>query len=104
MLLTEADAGQVQESGLEVDVGVSGYVLWKKKKNGPRGTRALWLQQATAAEGRGHWPVASLGGGGGWEVHVKVGAECESEKEEESGAKPHHKQSLHCVTHSSIKS
>lgn len=31
VLLTEADAGQVQESGLEVDVGVSECVLWKKK-------------------------------------------------------------------------
>lgn len=34
---------------------------------------------------------------------VNVGAECESEKELEAGAKPHHKQCLHCMTHNFIK-
>lgn len=34
---------------------------------------------------------------------VNVGAECESEKEVEAGAKPHHKQCLHCMTHNFIK-
>lgn len=34
---------------------------------------------------------------------MNVGAECESKKEGEAGAKPHHKRHLHCVTHNFIK-
>lgn len=33
-------------------------------------------------------------------VSVNVGVEYENEKEEESGAKAHHKQCLHCMTQS----
>lgn len=32
-------------------------------------------------------------------VSARVGAVCESEKEGEAGAKPHHNERLHCVTH-----
>lgn len=37
-------------------------------------------------------------------VSMNVGADCETEKEGEAGAKPHHKQCLHCMTHNFTRS
>lgn len=76
-------------------------VLWKE--TGPRGTPVpVQLHEAAAAQGPGHglwwwqgqWCGVVGGWGAWWVVSMNVGAECESEKDEEVGAKPHHKQCL----------
>lgn len=53
VLLKEADAGQVQESGLEAEVVVSDREC-VVERNWAQRHQASWLHEAAAAQGPGH--------------------------------------------------
>lgn len=71
--------------------------MWRNWARNPRCSKVQTV---------GHWLMVSVSSNGwvggwssGWVVIVWMRTECESEKEEESGANRHHKLFLHFMTH-----